>query len=192
MADDIMELLEDTGVSDPVLIGHSMGGKAVLKWAADHPEIDARIISIDIAPWEYGFRHTAILQALEAVNPATLSNRKEAEERMRIHIGEPSVINFLLKNLYRTAENKFKWRFNLPVLSSEIREVGKSVWPETPVTRPILLVRGAKSDYLDPERWEEIKEHYPNAQLVSIEDAGHWVHVDRPAELMDAVIRFIG
>ena len=191
MADDIMELLEDTGVSNPVLIGHSMGGKAVLKWAADHPEIDAKIISIDIAPWEYGFRHTAILQALEAVDPATLSNRKEAEVRMNAHISEPSVINFLLKNLYRAAEDKFKWRFNLEVLSREIREIGKPVWPEHPVTRPVLFVRGTKSDYLEPERWNEIKEHYPNAELVSIDGAGHWVHVDRPVELLETVTAFL-
>lgn len=191
MADDIMELLDDTGVLSPVLIGHSMGGKAVLKWVADHPEIDAKIIIIDIAPWEYGFRHTAILKALEAVNPATLSNRKEAELRMHTHIGEPSVINFLLKNLQRTSENMFQWRFNLPVLSREIREIGKSVWPKESVIRPILFVRGTKSDYLDPDRWEEIKMHYPDAQLVSIEGSGHWVHVDKPNELLCSVIHFL-
>jgi pimeloyl-ACP methyl ester carboxylesterase len=191
MSEDIQELLVETGVHNPVLIGHSMGGKAVLKWAAEHPECDARIISIDIAPWAYGFRHTAILQALEAVDPPTLMNRKEAEERMRKYISETSIINFLLKNLHRTSDDTFQWRFNLPVISREISEVGQAVWPEKPIEKLILFVKGSNSDYIETGRWPEIELHYPNAKLVTIEGAGHWIHVDRPMELLDVVNSFL-
>lgn len=191
MAEDIMELLIETGVENPILVGHSMGGKAVLKWAAEYPEIPAKIISIDIAPWEYGFRHTSILQALEAVAPPSLAHRKDAEEKMKAYISETSIINFLLKNLHRTTEDTFEWRFNLPVLSREIREVGKPVWPIQPVERPILFIRGGKSDYIDADRWPEIVVCYPNAELVTIDEAGHWVHVDQPESLLNAVTGFM-
>ena len=35
-----------------------------------------------------------------------------------------------------------------------------------------------------------IKEIYPDASIIDIPDAGHWLHVERPDEFMEAAILY--
>jgi pimeloyl-ACP methyl ester carboxylesterase len=36
-----------------------------------------------------------------------------------------------------------------------------------------------------------VKEIYPEAQITTIPDAGHWLHAEQPKLFMDALVSFI-
>jgi pimeloyl-ACP methyl ester carboxylesterase len=53
MAGDVRMLIESEGLDKPVVIGHSMGGKAAMMLALETPSVAGRLILIDIAPVSY-------------------------------------------------------------------------------------------------------------------------------------------
>ena len=50
MAADVREFLEDHGLKNIILIGHSMGGKVAMKLATEYPMRVKKLIVADIAP----------------------------------------------------------------------------------------------------------------------------------------------
>jgi len=61
----------------------------------------------------------------------------------------------------------------------------------TPFEKPTLFVRGSRSNYVKDSEWDKTKLLFPNAQLVTIEGAGHWVHADKPKELLEVLRGFL-
>ena len=57
--------------------------------------------------------------------------------------------------------------------------------------KPTLFVRGERSSYVRPEHNETIKMLFPNADIVTIADAGHWVHTEQPDHFLDRVWTFL-
>ncbi|MBL7923243.1 MAG: alpha/beta fold hydrolase [Bacteroidia bacterium] len=190
MAADIAGLINELQLEQAIVLGHSMGGKATLRVLCDYPGLIQKAVIVDIAPWAYPVHHREILDALRRVHPQSLRSRTEAESILRENIHDQGTRQFLLKNLYRKEDGTLDWRFNLAVIDAQIEEVGEASWPETPVQTPVLFVKGDKSAYIDPYRMNEILQGYPKAELVSIPGAGHWVHADQPALLLEEVLKF--
>src|SRR5687768_15840558 len=67
MAKDILEFIEANKVNDPVLIGHSMGGKVAMNFAIAQPGKLQKLIVVDIAPKPYNMEHYIILDGLKAI-----------------------------------------------------------------------------------------------------------------------------
>ena len=83
MAADLKEFIDEYQLENPIIIGHSMGGKTVMQFALNYPDAFAKLIVVDIAPKFYPVHHTMILQGLNAVNLETLSSRTEANEQLK-------------------------------------------------------------------------------------------------------------
>jgi pimeloyl-ACP methyl ester carboxylesterase len=191
MAADIRELLHNLSAEQPVIIGHSMGGKAVMQFLCETPELVSKAIVVDIAPWRYPVHHREILDALLSIDLNTVKTRKAAEEILEQQIDDNGTRQFLLKNLYWKTPEQLDWRFNLHLLNQQIDEVGEPTWPSIQVTTPILFIKGENSGYIDPFRFNEIEQWYPNAELVEISNAGHWVHAENAGGLLKEVDRFL-
>jgi pimeloyl-ACP methyl ester carboxylesterase len=71
-----------------------------------------------------------------------------------------------------------------------MHEVYAPTLPQTVCETETLFIRGSKSHYIMPEDEAEILRQFPNAQIVTIENAGHWVHADQPAMVYKAVLDF--
>ena len=56
---------------------------------------------------------------------------------------------------------------------------------------PTLFVRGGASDYVADDDLEGIRRRFPDATLVTIDEAGHWVHADAPDALAEVVTDFL-
>ena len=116
MANDIVELMAKLKIQKAHLVGHSMGGKVAMQVALTHSELVDKLVVLDIAPVSYPARHTQIIEALNSVKNADISDRKQADLVMQPYIEELGVRQFLLKSLYKNDAGKFVWRFNLSVL----------------------------------------------------------------------------
>jgi esterase len=195
MAQDVLELFAHLQLGpDTTLLGHSMGGKVAMRFALDHPGHLARLVVLDIAPRFSDMRHQdEILAGLHAVNLATITNRQEADAALAQYIHNVGTRQFLLKNLYRREDNSFAWRINLPVLSAELAAIGEATAAETPFLKPALFIRGGKSDYITPEdKLHGIPALFPNSEVATVVDAGHWVHAEKPEDVFGLVRAFAG
>lgn len=197
MSDDLHELMSDNHIVNPVLIGHSMGGKTVMQFALEHPEMIHKLIVVDIAPRYYPVHHREIIDALLSLDLNRIISRKEAEENLSKSIPGFSTRQFLLKNLYWLEQEneqgrRLAWRFNLDVINKNIEKVGKTfILHEQHCSVPTLFMRGSESTYIPDTDMLLIKELFPNAKLITIPRAGHWIHADQPSAFVESVIRFV-
>lgn len=191
MAEDILNYLNHHQIQKAYLLGHSLGGKAVMQFALSYPERVEKIIVVDIAPKAYPPHHQKIMETLKSVNFNELKTRKEVEGKMSEGIQEKSVIQFLVKNLYWEKEDRLNWRFNLKVLSEKYSDfVGNAVGFGT-FEGDTLFVAGERSHYILPQDELLIRQQFPKYKLVIIENAGHWVQVENPKAFNQAVKQFL-
>lgn len=191
MVEDLRELLDAECLDSVYLMGHSMGGKTVMNFAVTFPERVRKLIVGDIAPRYYPIHHQRILEGLNALNLQTLQSRKEADDQLAAFIPELGIRQFLLKSLGRDA-NGFAWKINLPVITEQIEEVGKALEEGTIFDGPTLFLGGVNSSYIQQQDLPDINTHFPNAEWVSIPDAGHWLHAEQPEAVVKAIRRFLG
>jgi len=193
MATDIKELMDDLDIDDAIIMGHSMGGKVAMQVAIDHTDRVGKLIVIDIATKEYISHHDDVITAIESVVPSGIKERSEAEQILRRYLGQDeATIQFLMKNLNRLPGGGFEWKANMPVIIDHYEEILEGVKSDIPFDKPVLFIRGALSGSLKDEDWAEIKWLFPQAQLITIANAGHWVHADQPEALINALRTFMG
>jgi esterase len=186
MVDDLVEFFEDHGIDNPIVIGHSMGGKAAMNFAIAHPDKVGKLVVVDIAPRYYDLEHYTIVNGLNALSPDSITSRNAADEMLASYVPEPDVRQFLLKNLQRKTEGGFSWKINLPVISEKLSNIGVDLQYEGTFEKPTLFIRGKRSRYVRDEDVERIKKVFPVSQLVTM-DTGHWVQAEKPQEFVEIV-----
>jgi esterase len=190
MVDDLKEFIEAHQIKDPVIIGHSMGGKAAMNFALAHPDMLSKLIVVDISPREYNLEHYTILEGLKAIPVDSLTSRNEADEILAGYVSDPDVRQFLLKNLQRKSTGGFSWKINLPVIDEKLSNIGVDLQYPGQFTKPTLFIRGAKSNYVRDEDWKRITEIFPGAELETM-DTGHWVQAEQPQAFAEKVMQWL-
>ncbi len=192
MAEDLRAFMEANWIHEAHLIGHSMGGKTAMQLALDHPELVEKLVVVDMAPRAYEPGHNLIFEGLCAIDVQEAASREEADDMLAEHIPQPSIRQFLLKNLRRNGKNGFRWKMNLEVIKREYPEILKAVTGKHPFPGPALFAYGEDSDYVVPDDAPDIRALFPKAELRGIPGAGHWVHAEAPHALLEALLDFLG
>lgn len=190
MADDLQQFILEHNLERPEVLGHSMGGKTAMQFAADHPELLSKLIVVDIAPKYYPVHHQTILAGLNAIDLQQTKSRGDADQQLARYVEQLMVRQFLLKNLKR-GNTGFEWKINLEVIEDQIENVGKGLESVHMIETPTLFIRGSESKYILDEDFELIEEFFNDAQLKTIEDAGHWIHAEQPDSLCYMIEDFI-
>jgi esterase len=191
MADDLFELIQHEHLGKVDIIGHSMGGKTAMFFAAKYPDNIEKLIIADMSPRYYAPHHQSILYALKSIDPESLQSRKEAEEKLRIALKDESTIQFLLKNLYWKEDNHLDWRFGLREIENNINNIGAEFKPSISINVPTLFIRGERSGYINESDEAEIKKIFLKSEIKTITGAGHWVHAEKPAEFLEGSKDFL-
>jgi esterase len=191
MAADLNLLMEQLNLDKAHFIGHSMGGKAVMRFAQLQPDKINKLIVVDMGVKAYPPHHDLILKGLNSIDFDTVTSRSEAEKTISAYIQDHSVRQFLLKNMYWVEPGKrMAWRMNVATLEKEMHEVLVAL-PEETCSKPSLFIRGAMSNYVLDEDLDQIEALFPIYTLDTIDRAGHWVHAEKPQEFLEAVLRFL-
>lgn len=191
MALDVVEYLGEYNLQQPILLGHSMGGKVAMEFATQWPGQLQKLIVADIAPKGYPPHHGSIIAGLCTLDFDQITSRGQADEVLAQSISNLGVRQFLLKSLYWTEEKKLALRFNLDVLERNIELVGEALAPEAIYDGPTLFIRGGASGYITDQDQPLLLHHFPHSQLQTIAGAGHWLHAEAPDEFYSRVTRFL-
>ena len=190
MSQDLLHLMDEEQIESAFIIGHSMGGKVAMKFAIQNPNRVTSLIVIDIGPKFYPVHHEQILKGLTAIPVNILSSRNEAEEILKKYVSETGIRQFLLKNLKRVPDG-FDWKINLLSIRENIEKVGEELEATDQFDGPTLFIRGFNSNYIEDADLKLIYMIFPNSKLETIAGAGHWVHAERPKELMNVINGFM-
>lgn len=191
MAADLADFLKEHNIKDPIVMGHSMGGKTAMQFALSYPDLLRKLIVVDIAPRYYPPHHQTILEGLQSIDIGNLKSRRDADKALAKYVHELGVRQFLLKNLSRNSEGGYEWKMNLPVISEKIENVGQAIEENTSFDKPVLFINGATSGYLKESDEEMIYKLFPQATIQAIQGAGHWVHAEKPKEFTEVVRAFV-
>lgn len=190
MAADLAKFIEAHALNNPILIGHSMGGKTVMQYAETYPGTYDKLVIVDIGPKAYPPHHDSLIAGLNALPLADITDRQQADDLFSAYESNLGVRQFLLKNLYRSETGGYDFRFNLPVLTESQAAIGAEIPKLRVVSEPTLFLRGALSGYVEEKDWARIQEMFPNAELVTIPKASHWVHAEQPKAFVEALAAF--
>ena len=191
MAKDLKQYIADHSLEKVVLLGHSMGGKTAMFVGAYFPQLLEKLIVVDIAPKQYPAHHQEILAGLQAVDQTDLESRAQADEVLSEFVEEQSVRMFLLKNLYWKEKGKLALRLNLDVLVKAGETIGEELPDNKSYSGPSLFIRGGNSNYIKSEDEGLISRQFPDSKIITIEDAGHWVHAEKRDEFYQVVRDFL-
>ncbi|MFT4739033.1 MAG: esterase [Cyclobacteriaceae bacterium] len=191
MAEDLKELMDKEQLQKADVLGHSMGGKTAMFFSTTYNHLVKKLIVVDIAPRNYPPHHQTIFEGFHSVKLDQLNARSDADKQMSTVISHPGIRQFLLKNLTRNEDSSFEWKHNLSVMEDNISNIGLKLPEDRLFEGPVLFIAGGKSDYIGPNDHAEIKGHFPNAGIMTIEGAGHWVHAEKPAELYQTIEQFL-
>lgn len=190
LAADLAEVIAAAGGQADVL-GHSMGGKAAMRLALEHPETVRHLVVADIAPVAYGHSQAHLIHAMRGLDLAGIASRAEADSGLAPAVPEPGVRAFLLQSLDLKSEPP-RWRLNLDALEAEMPRIVGWEAVEGRFAGPALFLSGQLSDYVKPEHRDTIRAQFPAARFAKIPGAGHWLHAEKPREFEAAVAAFFG
>lgn len=191
VADDLRRRL---GPATPItVLGHSMGGKTAMALALRHPSLVRGLVVADIAPDDssHGYGFGRLIRALRDLPLEGLRTRADADAALAVSVREPGVRAFLLQNLHRGPDG-WHWLPNLALLESALPLI--SGWPSGvrgPFTRPVLWMRGGDSGYVTDAHGPAMRALFPHARLVTIKNAGHWLHADQPEAVAGALAFYL-
>ena len=191
MAEDLKVFMEANWMYEAHILGHSMGGKTAMQFALHYPDMVNKLVVVDIAPKDYAGGHEEILNALNDLDLATITDRKDADDFLTSRIHSRGVRQFLLKNLTRTPAGAYEWKMNLPVLKEYYSAILGNVSGGEPFEAPTLFIRGEQSDYIGDDDLALIQTYFPHARLETLTGAGHWVHAEQPEALYQLVHTFL-
>jgi esterase len=191
---DLQEFIETHEMENPIVLGHSMGGKVAMHFALENPDLLKALIVADISMRQYNrrYRHLSMVDAMMAVNFENAQTREDIENQLMEKIPDKRIRQFAMKNLYRRERSQqFAWRLNLEAINLNMDEVFKGIDSKGLFEKPTLFIRGGASDYISYEDFDKIYRHFPKADIKTIEGAGHWLHAEKPDEFFGFFDEFI-
>ena len=175
----VVAFLDAAGVERAAVVGHSMGGAIAQTMALGFGERVAGLVLVG------------------------------SGARLRV---TPAILEGIQSDFERVAEliTRFAWSPDAPPALTELgRQAILETGPDVllgdftacnnfdvmerlaEIKAPALVVVGSADQLTPPKYTRFLADHIPNAQLVLIEDAGHMVMLEQPAEVAEAITTFL-
>ncbi len=192
MATDVLGWLDEAGLDQVSLMGHSMGGKTAMRLACDYPDRVGALIAVDIAPRAKQPKHASEVLALSQLPLEKITSRAEADRLLAENVSSALMRQFLLTNLVRQEDGSWNWQANVAGLARNLAETGRApIGEENRFDGPSLWIVGGKSDFVRPEDHAVIETHFPRVRIEVFPDSGHNPHADERFRFVEVVREFL-
>jgi pimeloyl-ACP methyl ester carboxylesterase len=203
---DLSRLVRTTGARQVTIVGHSMGGMVGLIYAGTFPGEVAALVVLDgvtVLPnakrapaHERIARWAGQLDKLEDREPRRYRTIEEAAAQMRARntrLPHALTQHLAAFGVRRNSDDTYSWKFDpyqramAPHRLSPDDHV--SLWSR--ITCPVLLLHAEESFLASPET-AGVASHFQQARTETISGAGHWLHHEKPDEVLRAIRTFLG
>lgn len=183
----------------PILIGHSMGGKLIMKMADLFPNEYEKLVVIDILPIDYPFllAKEGIANVLLNLNISAFPSRISLLNFLKTKISDKGWLALIMQNVQTdilSEEEKkvtLSWKSNAPMLAKKMDKVAGKIDIDV-IETPTLLIRGDSSDFTKKEDLWILKEKFPNSKIETIDSCGHWVMVEKTILFLKQLLLYLG
>ncbi len=191
MAEIIYGFCKIKELENPVIIGHSMGGKIAMEMMNIDKEYFKALIVVDIHFKEYTSNdiNSLLVSTLIQTNISQFKNITQLKEYLIEQEIPSDLIGLILKNV-DYSRNQISWKSNIPLLAKDYSKVLERI-SISKNNIPTLLLRGENSNYILEEDINSFKEVFKNSVIKTIPNSGHWVLVDNPAMLIKEIVEFL-
>lgn len=190
LAEDILAFVDQHQLPKVSIIGHSMGGKAAMTFALSHPERVDNLVVVDIAPVTYQLNWGEYITAMRQLDLSGRLKRSQMQQVLDQVTKSAGISQFLLSSL-QVEGKSYRWRMNLDVLDANLdSEISRFPQHTAVWTGRCLFVRGESSAYVGEKHLADIVSLFPQAQIHTVANAGHWLHSEQPEQTYSAISRF--
>ena len=190
MSHDLYNYININEIKDPIILGHSMGGKTAMVFSFHYPNNLKKLIVLDIGPKHYINHYQILIPTLIEINNSQLNSRKKAQLILENQKVDDRTIQFLLKNLFWKDE-KLQFRFNINTLENYIEELMSFNYLDFNWDGLSYFIKGGESNYILDSDYKLIKKYFLNSKLITIDKANHWVHFDQKEKFIDTIKKII-
>lgn len=181
MAEDLLRFIDRRELAKVTLIGHNIGGKTAMAFTQLFPDRVAGLISLDTAPTASSadLRSKALASLKQIRNIDIVGKtRKAAIDLINSKYSDKGVAALITNNLAYSDEQNHstvKWTCNLDAIVANMDNL--TGYPDLPASsvKSFFLNGTLSVKYGD----EIYLSKFPQAKVVGIEGAGHYVHMDR-------------
>lgn len=192
MAADLKAFLESQDlVGKALMVGHSMGGKAVMTLALTDPAAVKGLVVVDMPPARLPADTVRYASVMKAVDLSGCERRGDVDKALEPEVPEQMIRLFLLQNLEKTPEG-FRWKPNLEAIADQWDQIADFPVSEGRFDGPALFLGGGASPYVRPEHADTIKRLFPESREMRVPGAGHWVHAERPDDVVTTLLQELG
>lgn len=200
----LLQLIEQYKIDKPVLVGHSLGGTLALRFAGEHPALISGVVAVDGLPIFPGMervsaeqRQAMAAQMQQQMGSATQEQFQAQSLQYMQHIGlvdQQLAARYAPMNArsdikasaqYMAEDLAFDGRPGLKQANVPILEISPYNAPDFSKP-PMVMSEAQKTAY-----YQSLLANAPNAKVVSIAPARHFVMLDQPARFQQALDDFL-
>lgn len=203
---DLARLVQHIAAHQVTLIGHSMGGMVSLIYSGAFPNMVSSLVVLDgvtvlpdakkppaherIAKW------VGQLDALHDRTPRRYRTIEDAAAQMMAHnkrLSPELALHLATHGARQDTDGTYGWKFD----PYQRAMAPQRLWPDDHVALwariacPTLLLNADES-FLAGSRAAGLPDYFREARMQTISGAGHWLHHDKPDEVLGAIRQFLG
>ncbi len=203
---DLAQLVRQAELEPLVLIGHSMGGTLASLFAGLYPELVRRLVLMegvglwpDVSQGSTRERLSAWIdntRSLAGRQPRRYPSLEDAYRRMHqanAHLSPLQARHLTIHGTHQNEDGTYSWKFDnythaypaYRIPAQEMIEIWRGV------SCPTLCLNAAQG-FSHRIGQNGTLEHFPDARLADVADAGHWLHHDQLEAVVAEVAAFLG
>ena len=194
VAREVARYIRETGLRQPALVGHSMGGTIAMMVAARNPGLVGRVMVVDMVPF---------MGAMFGQPNATPETLRPMADQLRTQLLTGNLLDQMIGTMARSEANRrmllaYADSSDRPTVANAMHElILTDMRPElaridVPLT--VLYVQRANVP-MPPEQYDAgMKAMYgtaPHVTLVRINDSNHYIQLDQPERFATEVEAFM-
>ena len=196
-ADDVATVVRAHAPDASLVVGMSLGGMTAMQLAVHAPDLVRKLMMVDVTPGVDREKASDIVTFL--AGPESFATFDEIMERTILFNptrSESSLRRGVLHNSVQQPDGSWVWRHQRsgrPRVEDGAAEIDfAAMWDELASIRvPVQLVVGDRSPVVDEDDKARFAEHQPDADIVTVSDAGHSIQGDQPVELARLIEAFL-
>ena len=206
---DLAQLVHQQELAPVTIVAHSLGGMIALRYAGIYPDLVRKLIAIEglgaspkrLAEWskrgiaERMQSWIGEQRALSGRMPRRYASIEEAFKRMQEvnkHLSPEQARHLTQHGVNQNEDGTYSWKFDNYVRADPPYEMTtaeiEGLWQR--IACPTLLVYGRESRASNP-LMDGRARHFREGRVVTLDNAGHWVHHDQLAAFLDLIGGFL-